>query len=134
MPRSAPTSTASASGRASRSACASASAGIRWPPVPPPAKRTFTASLPRRPPGAPLAHADEHPRRNERDEQTRSAVGHEGKRDPGGGEHGQGHADVQDRPDADDRGERRREQLSERIARRAGDPETEPDEQAESHG
>ena len=41
--RAAPTSTGSMSGRASRSACAKARAGMRWPPVPPPARRTLTA-------------------------------------------------------------------------------------------
>src|SRR6267378_3313704 len=46
MPRAAPTSRISTSARASRNACASASAGMRCPPVPPPAMITFTALPP----------------------------------------------------------------------------------------
>src|SRR5256884_3442727 len=46
MPRSAPTSSTPTLGPASASACASASAGMRWPPVPPPASNTFTATRP----------------------------------------------------------------------------------------
>src|SRR5207244_4058562 len=45
MPRSAPTRTGSMPSPASRRAWARANAGIRWPPVPPPARRTFTAPL-----------------------------------------------------------------------------------------
>src|SRR6266487_1277410 len=43
MPRWTPTRTGSASGRSSISAWASARAGMRWPPVPPPARRILTA-------------------------------------------------------------------------------------------
>src|SRR5438034_665806 len=42
MPRWTPTRTGSASGRSSISAWASARAGMRWPPVPPPARRILT--------------------------------------------------------------------------------------------
>src|SRR2546426_1208391 len=41
MPRSAPTRTGSTSARAAASAWASARAGMRWPPVPPPASKTL---------------------------------------------------------------------------------------------
>src|SRR5262245_29226451 len=163
MPRSAPTITISASGRSARSACASASAGIRWPPVPPPVNKTFTPNVQCRisnieyrssspsdfdirlsifdiflassglPPGSPLPNADKYPRRSQRNEQARTAVRHERQRDARRGKNRQRHPHVQHRADTDDRREPGREQLAERVARRARDAEAEPHEHAERH-
>src|SRR5205807_6960894 len=137
MPRLAPTSSSSTLGSASRSACASARAGMRWPPVPPPASRTFIAARiglascrPVRP-APPLPHADQHAGRDERDEQVRASVRDEWQRDPGRRQQRQAHADVERRGDADQRGEPDREQLPEGITCGARDPKPEPHERAE---
>src|SRR5437660_12826563 len=135
MPRLAPTSSSSTLGSASRSACASARAGMRWPPVPPPASRTFIAAriascCPVRP-APPLPHADQHAGRDERDEQARASVRDERQRDPRRRQQRQAHTDVERRGDADQRGEPDREKLAERITRGARDPKPEPHERAE---
>src|SRR5205809_626783 len=64
MPRWTPTRTGSASGRSSISAWASARAGMRWPPVPPPARRILTP--------LPTCNAERGTRNAERQGQVRS--------------------------------------------------------------
>src|SRR3989454_12495058 len=103
---------------------------MRWPPVPPPARRTLTAlSRARRPPPAP--NADQPPRRHQCDEQARAAVRDERQRDARRGEQRQADTNVQRGGGADQGGEPHGEQPPERIARGPCDPEPEPDERAE---
>src|SRR3989454_3752522 len=165
MPRSAPTSTGSIPFPASCKAWARASAGMRCPPVPPPAKRTFTtppkcgvrnaecgmaarvsfrdSTLPlysafRIPHSALLrsptpAHAHQHSRCDQGDEQARPPVRDERQRDARGREERERYADVQHRGDPDHPRKSHREQPAERIAGRLRDAEAEPRERAEQH-
>src|SRR6266704_5308033 len=139
MPRSAPTSTGSTSARAAASAWASARAGMRWPPVPPPASRILTTPPERgsrnafRLSSPPSSDADQHPRRHQRHEQARAAVRDERERDAGGRQEREGHRDVERGRDADQFVEAHGEQLAERVARGSRDAAADPHEAAEQH-
>src|SRR4249919_2341296 len=83
-----------------RSASATASAGITWPPVPPAAITTLTGRGDGEPAGLSLGSAsdvDKESRAGEEDDQAAAAEGHERQRHAGDGQHADHSADVDGR-------------------------------------
>src|SRR5487761_911218 len=128
-----PTSSTAPSGASARNACATASAGYRCPPVPPPAIKSLI-SPPERRSCATSGDAEQHPDRRQRGRDSRAAVAEERQRHACDGQRVGHGRHVQQRFKADPRRDRRGQSDAEpvgRAQRRA--VATQPEEQEPEH-